>query len=525
MRSFFLCIGLLQFACIAAFRPRLNINQRNFQAADSNALDYMLQPEYKRPENENALYNAGLLILQSSNRRDEERALRFFEAALEFNPMRDGTNFNIALIKDNMGEYADAINFYERTIRVSKNPQILSAAYNNLVGLLMRLGMLDEAAKACNSAIEINPKDDNAWSNLGIIMREEQKEDLSRTCFEHALEVSGGVNVIALNNLGAIYQKEGYIEQAEQYFKKACTLDPSDESSLYSLVCILKDQGKLRSAILLLEELVNLNPNHSQAPFLLDSLIGATPKIAPANYIADLFDHYSRNGYEYHMLEVLQYRVPSLITDAIKRGVQSLSTPQKVLERLDRGNVIDLGVGTGLCSKEIVSAGLCKEANFTGCDLSSSMVVTAQELSIEGRQLFSNVVVADCVSYLSTIESESIDLALAGDVVVYIGDISELFSEISRVLRKGSDMGLFAFTVEARESNYPQQMIENENLNINEDYVLHKDLRYAHRKEYIDRALGAKELKVLLCKRAIIRYQDSTPVIGYVYLVARSSLK
>ena len=499
-------------------------NRRELRSVDSNALEYMLQPEYKRAENENALYNAGLLILQSTNRREEQRALKFFEAALEFNPMRDGTNFNIALIKDNMGEYADAIDFYERTIRVSKNPQILTAAYNNLVGLFMRLGMLEEAAKACNAAIELNPSDDNAWSNLGIIMREEQKEDLSRTCFEHALEVSQGTNVVALNNLGTLYQREGDIDRAEQYFKKACTLDPRDESSLYSLACLLKDKGKSRSAILLLEELINLNPNHSQAPFLLDSLIGATPRSAPSNYIADLFDHYSRNGYEQHMLEVLRYQVPSLIADAITQGIQSLPAHQDVLDRLNCGSVIDLGVGTGLCSKEIVNRGMCVTANFTGCDLSSSMAVQAQELLVGDKPLFSNVIVADCASYLTTVESDFCDLVVAGDVIVYIGDIAELFSQVSRVLRKGNAAGLFAFTVEAREDNSPQENFDNENLNVNEDYVLHKDLRYAHRKEYVNRVLDTNGMKILYCERAVLRYQDNLPVYGYVYLAAGSSL-
>ena len=44
----------------------------------------MLKPEYVRSENENALYNAGLLILQSTNRIEESKALAFFEAAIQF---------------------------------------------------------------------------------------------------------------------------------------------------------------------------------------------------------------------------------------------------------------------------------------------------------------------------------------------------------------------------------------------------------------------------------------------------------
>jgi predicted TPR repeat methyltransferase len=478
----------------------------------------MLKPEYLRPENENALYNAGLLILQSSNRREEARALKFFEAAIEFNPMRDGTNFNIALIRDNMGDYAEAINYYERTIKVSKNTQIVSAAYTNLVGLYIRLEMLDEAAKACQRAIETNPKDASAWSNLGVIMRQEQNEDLSKTCFEHALQVSDGIDVVALSNLGSIFQRDGDLDKAEEYFKKVCNLDPSDDSSLYSLACVMRDKGRMPTAILLLQECINLNPNHSQAPFLLDALLGATPKIAPPNYVADLFDHYARSGYENHMVSTLQYKVPSLLNDAVLKAVKLMPENADLASRLCQGRVVDLGVGTGLCSKQLKSSGLCGDATFTGCDLSQSMVSAALQKEIRGVPLFREVAVGDCCAYLSTLDSDSVDLIVAGDVMVYIGDVGNIFTQVKRVLNKSSvdSRGLFAFTVEARKQGEVLEKIDNADLNINEDYVLHKDMRYAHSKAYLHRVAEASGMKVLVCDEELLRLQDARPVRGYV---------
>lgn len=460
----------------------------------------MLRPEFLREENENALFNAGLLVLQCTNRRSEKHALRFFEGAHSLNPLRDGTCFNIALIKDNLGDTADAIDFYERTIKLTRNSQISVASYNNLIGLLMRMRLLEDAAAVCTRAIEAHPKDGNAWTSLGVLMRDEGREELSVQCFEHALLLADGVNAVALNNLGALALKRGDAVAAEQLFSRACGADPFDDSSLYSLACIFRDKGRIHEAVMMLEECVKLNPSHSQAPFLLAAITSVSPPQAPANYISDLFDHYCAS-YENHMLTTLRYEVPTLLCSSISKAVQALPFKAEVAARLSSGVVVDLGVGTGLCTRQLKSSGICQDASFIGCDLSEVMVADAWK-----QGLYSELAVADCAAFLGTLEKDSSDLVVAGDVLVYIGDVGHLFVEVCRVI---ADTGLFAFTVEALEGDSSQ------------NYVLHKDLRYAHSLAYIERCAASASLKVLCVDEVVLRSQDDSSVKGFSVVLGK----
>ena len=437
--------------------------------------------------------------------------------------MRDGSNFNIALIKENQGEYADAINFYERTISVTKNSQIKSAAYNNLIGLLMRMELIDEAGKVCQRALEANPKDDNAWSSLGVIFLQEKKEALSRECFEHALEVSDGMNAVALNNLGTFELNAGNIDAAEDYFKRAMNVDPYDESSLFTLACILKDKKKYSAAAILLRELLELNPEHSQAPFLLSLMLGDTPDCAPASYVADLFDHYCTNGYDAHMLDSLSYAVPDLLYDRIVDALEGggATTDHKSLRyaKLKSGTVIDLGCGTGLCARRL-QQDICADARFLGCDLSTAMVLAAQELQAKDgeRALYESVAVADCVQFLHGLETRSADLVIAGDVLVYIGSLTALFQEVKRVLKPGA---MFAFTVETLdESVTPPPSLTAYTLEdrIAKGFILHEDLRYAHTKEYVKNEAKKQYFIFRSEEDVILRYSENQPVKGFAFL-------
>jgi predicted TPR repeat methyltransferase len=485
------------------------LSSTSSSGGDPSALNYMLKPEFKRMENENALFNAGLLILQSSNRVNELQALKFFELAFDLNPLRDGTNFNIALIRDNQGDHADAINYYERTIQLTRNTQLSAAAYNNLIGLYMRIGLLEEAAQTCNKAIEKNPKDANAWTSLGVIMRDEGKPELARDCFDHAINLSEGTNAVALNNMGDISLKLGDIDAAESYFKKACEMDPLDESSLYSLACILRDKGNYRVAAVLLEECIDLNPAHSQAPFMLAAITGATPDQAPSDYVSALFDHYCSSGYESHMVDTLQYSVPRIIRDAVQRAIEQSPLSESIASSISGGSVVDLGAGTGLCSRELKVSGICESSVFTGCDLSASMVAEAAKIG-----LYTDLAVADCVSYLSTLKSSSCNLVVAGDVLVYIGDLRALFDEIGRVL---NDSGMFVATIESIED------VVDAGIDKTRDYVLHKELRYAHSLSYIRSLAAGVGLRVALEEKVGLRVQDSVKVLGYALVFSKQT--
>ncbi|MDB5534265.1 MAG: SAM-dependent methyltransferase, partial [Hyphomicrobiales bacterium] len=65
--------------------------------------------------------------------------------------------------------------------------------------------------------------------------------------------------------------------------------------------------------------------------------------------------------------------------------------------------------------------------------------------------------------------TESADLVIAADVFIYLGDLDKVFGETGRVIGPG---GLFAFSVQT---------------GVDQDWVVGKDLRYAHSQAYLRR--------------------------------------
>jgi len=77
-----------------------------------------------------------------------------------------------------------------------------------LESLSDRIGGLDEAARAFQAALRLNPGDANARNNLGVIFGQQGRlEDAIRE-FEGALKIDPG-HVNAQNNLEKAYGKAG----------------------------------------------------------------------------------------------------------------------------------------------------------------------------------------------------------------------------------------------------------------------------------------------------------------------------
>jgi tetratricopeptide (TPR) repeat protein len=67
-----------------------------------------------------------------------------------------------------LGKHDEAIKAYDRSISI--NPQY-AEAWNNKGNALYGLGKYDEAIKAYDQAISINPQYANAWNNKGVALQ------------------------------------------------------------------------------------------------------------------------------------------------------------------------------------------------------------------------------------------------------------------------------------------------------------------------------------------------------------------
>lgn len=206
--------------------------------------------------------------------------------------------------------------------------------------------------------------------------------------------------------------------------------------------------------------------------------VPATPPLA---YVETLFDAYAPT-FESALLDKLDYRVPELLAQAIEVHGGA--------RRYHRA--LDLGCGTGLMGPYVRPVA----DRLDGMDLSEAMLQKAAE-----KQIYDDLRKSDVNEF--EVELGSLDLVIAADVFVYVGDLERAFATIAKSLAVD---GLFVFSVENQEGS--------------DEPILQSSLRYTHSQSYIERLLSAQGMALVSLARETIRLDRGEPLQGLI-IVAR----
>jgi predicted TPR repeat methyltransferase len=148
------------------------------------------------------------------------------------------------------------------------------------------------------------------------------------------------------------------------------------------------------------------------------------PARASDEFIETTFDSFAASFDS--KLAKLSYRAPALVFELLKRSDIAPST------NLD---VLDVGCGTGLCGPLLAPYA----RRLVGVDLSRRMLAQARE-----RSVYDELVRSELTAYL-TDSTETFDVVVSADTLVYFGALDEVVTASERALRPG---GRLIFTVE-----------------------------------------------------------------------------
>jgi tetratricopeptide (TPR) repeat protein len=121
-----------------------------------------------------------------------------------------------------------------------------------------------QAEELFKKAIEINPKNDQAYAALGQLYVEQVKFPQAEGLFKKALEMNPN-NDDAYAGFGKIYRKQGDFFQAEAFFKKAIELNPKNDHAYVDIGQFYLDQGKFLKVEDSLKKAVEFNPENYRA--------------------------------------------------------------------------------------------------------------------------------------------------------------------------------------------------------------------------------------------------------------------
>ncbi|CAJ1381108.1 unnamed protein product [Effrenium voratum] len=343
--------------------------------------------------------------------------------------------------------------------------------------------MLREGLQLLRVALRLDATRWAAWYNvaraLALLAAEREK-----ACGEDTSEIQ------ALN------------EEKVSALRSARRLKPRHSGCLYRLGMSLREAGQQEEAGEALDEFLQVARNdHSRcgkrrsagAQHWLAVLRKETTATAPAEYVAGLFDCYAER-FDEHLVGALEYRTPELLEEELKQAKSSL--------QLDFGFCVDLGCGTGLMGPRLRKLGVEK---LEGVDLSRNMLQVAEEK----QRGYDRLVCGDLLELLS----QELDLVVAADVFVYLGDLQPVLAACGRCLRP---RGLAAFSTEApprRGSANEEEGPVPEN-----GFKLAETGRYLHRASYVTQTAEGCGLKLWKRCNVVLRKNGGKPVHGHLHL-------
>jgi predicted TPR repeat methyltransferase len=292
----------------------------------------------------------------------------------------------------------------------------------------------------------------------------------------------------AWNNLVSVWDEGGKHEEAMECWGKAILLRPGYAEAHKNLGVALEKKGARAAAIKEWEEALRLRPGWEEPAYYLaaaKAIDAPTPTSPPADYLAKLFDEYAEK-FDEHLLGTLEYRVPDLLLEAVKRSGR---------ERFDL--VMDLGCGTGLCGQKFRALA----GKLIGVDLAPRMIEKSR-----ARGIYDELLVGGLAEGLR--ERWDIDLVLGGDVMGYVGELSGVFQAAARTMRQA---GYFAFSIE--------KPTEEEG----EGFVLRKTRRFAHSRGYVEQLARENGLEVVEMSEAVLRMDDKKPIEGMICVLRKAN--
>lgn len=342
-------------------------------------------------------------------------------------------------------------------------------------------GRHDEALGLLRRAVQSAPDNAAAHNNLGNALAQLQRHGEALDCFERSLLLKPD-NPKALRNRGNALRKLNRLDEALRDIDRVLALAPGSLEATVDRGELMLALGRRAEAIECFRRALAGGKDRDALRFVLASLgDGELPGQAPPDYVKGLFDQYAER-FDQHLVEVLGYRTPPLLVQALKAALPAVPA-----------DIVDLGCGTGLCGPLLRPLA----SRLVGVDLSEGMLERARATGH-----YDMLHAAELVAWLRATD-ERFDAAIACDVLNYLGDLAPVFAAVHAVLRPA---GRFAFSVERGDGD---------------GFRLLPTRRYAHARGYLEDVAAAQGLRVRSVDESVLRQDGNQPVPGWLVVLER----
>ncbi len=438
---------------------------------------YLKQAIKIQASNPHVLRLLGVIYAQ---RKQYPEALKYIKDSLKSLPKNALALSNLGNIFLELKEYQNALDAYDKAIKIDPKYE---EVWSNKANVLFALKQYDEAIACYDKALSLKPEYAEGWSNKGNLLKELKQYEEALIHFDKALSLKPDY-AEGWSNKGKTLHALKQYDEAIAHFDKALSLQPYEASYFYqkSLTNIALDQYAI--AVENLEDAIKYKFSlEGHAEYVLSALKPENGlKPMPINFVAELFDGYA-DSFDKHLIDTLKYETPKNLLELLNLGIN------------DKFEILDIGCGTGLMGRMLKPYA----STIVGVDLSKEMLSRAD---LTGT--YDKLIADDILEFLNKC-NDKFDLVVSADVFIYIGELSNIFMDLARVIKAG---GFFCFSVEKNESS---------------SFSLSpKTLRFSHSKEYIRGLATSHNFKIQDILERPIRQENHIDIDGYCFLLKKA---
>ncbi len=195
-----------------------------------------------------------------------DAAAASFEAARALQPNDVKTNFSLAEAYAKAKKLDKAEESYKALAGI--NPEGATTYYGKIIQMYDEAGQYDKAVEAARKVIEINPTNELAVFNLGIMFMKLEKYDDAVKAFRDALALKPDY-ASALYNIGYSYSLAKKWKESVEGFQKYVELTPEDSLGYLNIGVGYMMLKKFEAALEPLRKCVELKPDNAVAHYNL----------------------------------------------------------------------------------------------------------------------------------------------------------------------------------------------------------------------------------------------------------------